>query len=63
MFLVETVKRVMRELPKDVGREPERGRYQWCMNWDETDRMSINYSPSLDPLNPACPINPGYDED
>jgi len=57
MFLMNTVKRVIKNLPK-VDKETDEGRYQWYMDQEEADPMSENYEPFWDTANPECPANP-----
>ena len=49
MFLIETIKRIFREMPE--GKEPEEG-WDVCeglLENDVTDVMSPNYDPLVDP--------------
>ena len=57
MFLVETVKRVIKNLPE--VEEPEEGWYQWLIDMDDTNPASRNYDPCEDPADPACPLYEG----
>jgi hypothetical protein len=56
MFLMNTIKRVIKKLPK-VDKETDEG---WDVFEDDTNPNSRNYNASSDPLNPACPRNPLY---
>jgi len=57
MFLIETIKRIIKEMPKV---ESDDG---WCVFEDETDPLSKYHDPATDPANPACPAYPLHDDD
>ena len=57
MFLFQSIKRVIKELPKVDKEAPDEGWYQWVMDMDDSNFLSRNYNPSSDPTNPA---NPAY---
>jgi hypothetical protein len=57
MFLMNTIKRVIKKLPK-VDKETDEG---WDVFEDETNPNSRNYNASSDSANPACPANPFYE--
>jgi|GEM_PF-5997271 len=58
MFLMNTVKRVIKNL-SEVDKETDEGWYQWLIDLDDTDPASRNYDPCVDPADPACPLYEG----